>query len=81
MPEIRGSEKRQGLHLACFRNAAVESKENSLARTPKMAVNCESQANRDSKATLGEALKRHPGLLPKPLDIRSRATHSKEPIA
>ncbi|MGV1080868.1 MAG: hypothetical protein ACOYD1_13690, partial [Candidatus Nanopelagicales bacterium] len=46
MPEIEGSEKRQGLHLAHLRSAAVESKENSPARTPKMAANCESQANR-----------------------------------
>jgi len=45
MPEIEGSEKRQGLHLACFRSTAVESKENSPARTPKRAAKCESQVS------------------------------------
>src|SRR5580693_6184932 len=44
MPEIEASEKRQGLHLPCFRSTAVESKENFLARTPKMPAKCESQA-------------------------------------
>src|SRR5579862_6026746 len=46
MPEIEASEKRQGLHLACFRSTAVESKENFLARTPKMSAKCESQVSR-----------------------------------
>jgi hypothetical protein len=46
MPEIDVSEKRQGLHLACFHHADVESKRDLLARSPKMPVNCESQANR-----------------------------------
>src|SRR5579863_2012004 len=45
MPEIEASEKRQGLHLACFRSTSIESKENFLARTPKMPAKCESQAN------------------------------------
>src|SRR6516165_11058511 len=44
MPEMEGSEKRQGLHLACFRSTAVESKRNSPARSPKMPAKCESQA-------------------------------------
>jgi IS5 family transposase len=50
MPEIEASEKRQGLHLAGFRSAAVESKENFLAGTPKMPAKCESQAR---QVTLG----------------------------
>jgi hypothetical protein len=45
MPEIEASE-RQGLHLAGFRSAAVESKENFLAGTPKMPAKCESQVKR-----------------------------------
>jgi len=45
MPEIEASEKRQGLHLAGFRSAAVESKENFLAGTPKMPAKCESQVS------------------------------------
>jgi len=45
MPEIEASEKRQGLHLADFRSAAVESKENFLAGTPKMPAKCESQVS------------------------------------
>lgn len=44
MPEIEASEKRQGLHLAGFRSAAVESKEDFLAGKPKMPAKCESQA-------------------------------------
>jgi hypothetical protein len=44
MAEIAGSEKWQGLHLACFRSTAIESKKNSLARPPKTPVKCESQA-------------------------------------
>jgi len=51
MPEIEASEKRQGLHLAGFRSAAVESKENFLAGTPKMPAKCESQVN---EGELGE---------------------------
>src|SRR5450755_2902088 len=50
MPEIDGSEKRQGLHLACFRSTAVESKENFLAPTPEMPAKCESQVSRRSAA-------------------------------
>ena len=46
MPKIEASEKRQGLHLACFRCTAVESKKNSPAQTPKMPANCESQVSR-----------------------------------
>jgi len=45
MPEIEGSEKREGLHLACFRDLSVESKANSLARTSKMNAKCESQVS------------------------------------
>jgi hypothetical protein len=45
MPDIQVSEKRQGLHLACFRSTAVESKENSPARTPKIPGKCESRAS------------------------------------
>src|ERR1051325_1327451 len=44
MAEIDASEKRQGLHLACFSHSDVESKRNSLARPPKMRLKCESQA-------------------------------------
>jgi hypothetical protein len=44
MAEIAGSEKRQGLHLACSGKTAIDSKENSPAQLPKMAVKCESQA-------------------------------------
>src|SRR5947209_9450442 len=47
MPEIESSEKRQGLHLACFCSTAVESKQNSPARTPKMPGKCESRANHE----------------------------------
>ena len=46
MAEIAGSEKRQGLHLACFRRTAIESKENSPPRPPKMPIKCESQVSR-----------------------------------
>ena len=49
MPEIEASEKRQGLHLAGFRSAAVESKENFLAGTPKMPAKCESQASNEGR--------------------------------
>jgi len=45
MPEIEGSEKRQGLHLACFRRTTFESKENFIARSLKMPAKCEGQAN------------------------------------
>ena len=55
MPEIDGSEKRQGLHLACFRSTAVESKENFLAPTPEMPAKCESQANSPSFGVIGSA--------------------------
>ena len=50
MPEIEASEKRQGLHLACFRSTSIESKENFLARTPKMPAKCESQASASGAA-------------------------------
>jgi len=50
MPEIEASEKRQGLHLACFPSTAIESKENFLARTPKMPAKCESQASGNNSA-------------------------------
>ena len=43
MAEIARSKKRQGLHLACFRRAAIESKLNSPAQLPKMPLKCESQ--------------------------------------
>jgi len=52
MPEIERAEKRQGLHLACFTSAVVESKRNSPAPTLKMAFKCESRA---SPARIGVA--------------------------
>ena len=45
MPEIHRLEKRLGLHLACFSSAAVDSKRNSPASTPKSATKCESRVS------------------------------------
>jgi len=56
MPEIEASEKRQGLHLAGFRSAAVESKENFLAGTPKMPAKCESQASHRMTGAIGRGI-------------------------
>jgi hypothetical protein len=53
MAEIYVSEKRQGLHLACFRYIDVESKRNSPARRPKMRVKCGSQARLSIPIILG----------------------------
>src|ERR1041384_7094598 len=55
MAEIDASEKRQGLHLACFSHSDVESKRNSLARPPKMRLKCESQVSLWSNRPSGPA--------------------------
>jgi hypothetical protein len=44
MPEIEGSEKRQGLHLPRFAYTRVESKRNSPSQSRKTGRNCERRA-------------------------------------
>jgi len=63
MPEIDGSEKRQGLHLACFRSTAVESKENFLAPTPEMPAKCESQVSSEMPFSFAFRVKAGPEYL------------------